>query len=351
MAIDPRRLEQLMGRLVGDLGAAYGAALVILGDELGLYQTLAQAGPSTAAELAVRTGCAERYVREWLGAQAAAGYVEYDSAAERFAMTPEQAAVFADENGPAFIPGAYELVGAMIRDAPLIGAAFRSGRGVGWHEHDSALFRGVARFFRSSYVAHLLSEWIPALEGVEARLRAGAVVADVGCGHGVTTVLMARSFPQSRFIGFDYHQPSIERARQLARESGADNASFAVAAAKDYPGADYDLVAFFDCLHDMGDPVGAANHVYRSLKGDGVFMLVEPRAGDRLEENLNPIGRIYYANSTMFCTPASMAQEVGLALGAQAGERKISAVVKEGGFTRFRRAAETPFNLVFEARP
>jgi SAM-dependent methyltransferase len=349
--MDAQKLQELMGRMVGELGAAAGAALVLIGDELGLYKALAQAGPSTFAELAARTGCAERYVREWLAAQAAAGYVEYDAAAESFSMTPEQAAVFADENGSAFMVGAFDLVKASIRDVPLITAAFRSGEGVGWHEHDPALFRGVARFFRSSYMTHLLTEWVPALDGVEARLRDGARVADVGCGHGVTTVMMARAFPQSSFVGFDYHQPSIAQARKLASETGTDNVVFETAAAKDYPGAEYDLVAFFDCLHDMGDPVGAAAHVYRSFKPDGVFMLVEPRAGDRLADNLNPVGRIFYAASTMVCTPAAMAQEGGMALGAQAGEHKMREVVKAAGFSRFRRAAETPFNAVFDVRP
>ncbi len=351
MAIDPKKMEQLMGRMVGDVGAAAGAALILLGDELGLYKALAAGGPSTSAELAARTGCAERYVREWLGAQAAAGYVEYDAAAGRFSMAPEQAAVFADESSPAFIPGAFEMVLAMIRDEPKLAAAFRSGQGVGWHEHDASLFRSVERFFRPGYAAHLVNEWIPALEGVEAKLGAGARVADVGCGHGVTTILMARAFPRSTFVGFDYHRESIDRARRLASESGVKNVSFEVAMAKDYPGTDYDLVAFFDCLHDMGDPVGAASHVRGSLKPDGAFMLVEPRAGDRLEDNLNPVGRIFYAASTMFCTPASLSQEVGLALGAQAGEKRIREVTKAAGFTRFRRAIETPFNAVFEVRP
>jgi SAM-dependent methyltransferase len=351
MAIDPKKLEQLMGRMVGDVGAAAGAALILLGDELGLYKALASGGPSTSAEVSSRTGCAERYVREWLAQQAASGYIEYDAAAARFSITPEQAAVFADESSPAFLPGAFEMVVAMIRDEPKLAAAFRSGQGVGWHEHDTSLFRSVERFFRPGYAVHLVGEWIPSLEGMQARLQKGASVADVGCGHGVTTILMAGAFPNSKFVGFDYHRESIERARHLARESGANNVSFEVAMAKDYPGTNYDLVAFFDCLHDMGDPVGAAAHVRQSLKPDGVFMVVEPRAGDRLEENLNPVGRIFYAASTMFCTPASLSQEVGLALGAQAGEKRMREVAKTAGFTRFRRAAETPFNAVFELRP
>lgn len=351
MTINPQKLEQLMGRMVGDLGAAAGSALVLLGDDLGLYKALAASGPSTPADLAERTRCAERYVREWLAQQAAAGYIEYDAGSGKFSMTPEQAALLADENGPAFIPGAFEMMVAMIRGEPKLKAAFRSGAGVGWHEHDTSLFRSVERFFRPGYAAHLVNEWIPALDGMEAKLRSGASVADVGCGHGVTTVLMAQAFPASRFIGFDYHRESIERARQLARESGAGNVSFEVAMAKDYPGANYDLVAFFDCLHDMGDPVGASRHVHGSLKRDGTFLLVEPRAGDRLEDNLNPVGRIFYAASTMFCTPSSLSQEVGLALGAQAGEKRMREVAQTAGFTRFRRAAETPFNAIFELRP
>jgi 2-polyprenyl-3-methyl-5-hydroxy-6-metoxy-1,4-benzoquinol methylase len=351
MAIDPKKMEQLMGRMVGDIGAAAGVALVLLGDELGLYKALAAAGPCNSADLATRTGCAERYVREWLAQQAASGYVQYDAASGRFSMSPEQAAVFADESSPAFIPGAFEMVISMIRDEPRLSAAFRSGQGVGWHEHDASLFRSVERFFRPGYAAHLIGEWIPALEGMEAKLRAGAKVADVGCGHGVTTVLMARAFPASTFVGFDYHRESIERARQIARESDLKNVSFEIAMAKDYPGTQHDLVTFFDCLHDMGDPVGAATHVRRSLKPDGVFMLVEPRAGDRLEENLNPVGRIFYAASTMFCTPASLSQEVGLALGAQAGEKRMREVTAAAGFTHFRRAAETPFNAIYEVRP
>lgn len=351
MQLDTKKLEALLGRVAGELAAAMGTPLVVLGDELGLFKALAQAGPSSPAELAGRTRCAERYVREWLCAQAAAGYVEYDAGTERFSMSPEQAAVFANENGPAFFPAAFEMVAANVRDAAKVRAAFKTGQGIGWHEHDPGLFRGFERFFRTVYGSHLLGEWIPALEGVKARLEEGAKVADVGCGHGVTTVMMARAFPHSAFIGFDYHPESVERARQAAREAKVSNAAFEVATAKSFSGSGYDLVAFFDCLHDMGDPVGAARYACRALRSGGTLLLVEPNAGDRLEDNLNPIGRLFYAASTLVCTPCSLAQEVGLALGTQAGEKRLREVITEAGFRQFRRAAATPFNLVFEARP
>jgi SAM-dependent methyltransferase len=351
MPVDETALNNLLGKMVGDLGVAMGAALVILGDKLGLYKAMAGAGPLTSTELAAKTSTDERYVREWLAQQAAAGYLHYDSSSGRYLMTPEQELVFAAEGGPAFMMGAFEIVGAMMRDESKITEAFKTQRGVGWHEHDAALFSGTERFFRPGYGAHLLGEWLPALDGVAAKLEQGAHVADVGCGHGVTTILMAKSFPRSSFIGFDYHQPSIERAAASANAAGiASNVSFQRALAKDYPGK-FDLVAFFDCLHDMGDPVGTAAHVLETLNPDGTWMIVEPFAHDRVEDNLTPIGRAFYAASTMICTPASRAQEIGLALGAQAGEKRIREVVMEGGFSRFRRAAETPFNLVYEARP
>ncbi|HTZ77463.1 MAG TPA: class I SAM-dependent methyltransferase [Stellaceae bacterium] len=349
--VNEEKLNQFVGRMLGDIGAAMGAALVLVGDRLGLYKAMAEAGPLTPAALAERTGTAERYVREWLSAQAAAGYAEYDAASGTFSLTPEQAAIFADEGGPAFMGGAYDIVAAVLRDEPKITEAFRSGKGVGWHEHHGCLFRGTERFFRTSYNHHLVSEWLPALDGVAGKLEKGARVADVGCGHGASTVLMAKAFPKSRFHGFDYHAPSIERARQAAEAAGvADRCRFEVAPAKEYPGRDYDLVAFFDCLHDMGDPVGAACHVRDTLAKDGTWMIVEPFAHDHLHENLNPVGRLYYAASTMICTPASLSQEVGLGLGAQAGEARLADVVKQGGFGRFRRATATPFNLVLEAR-
>ena len=350
--LDEGKLNQFVGRMLGDMGAALGASLILVGDRLGLYKAMAEAGPLTAPQLANATGTAERYVREWLSAQAAAGYAEYDAATQKFSLSPEQAAVFADEQGPAFLAGFYDIVAAAVRDEPKITEAFRTGKGVGWHEHHGCLFRGTERFFRTSYNHHLVKEWLPALDGVTAKLERGALVADVGCGHGASTVLMAQAFPNSRFHGFDYHLPSIERARVSAKAAGVeDRCSFQVAAAKEYPGRGYDLVTFFDCLHDMGDPAGAARHVRETLAPDGTWMLVEPFAGDHLNENLNPVGRVYYAASTMICTPASLSQEVGLGLGAQAGEQRLREVATSGGFSRFRRATETPFNLVLEARP
>ncbi|HXG20778.1 MAG TPA: class I SAM-dependent methyltransferase [Methylomirabilota bacterium] len=352
MALDQEKLNQFLQQALNDLGATFHASLIVLGDKLGLYKAMAGAGPLTSTELAQRAGVAERYVREWLAAQAASGYVAYDPTTGRFTLPEEQAFALANENSPAFLPGAFQLATAAIRIAPKLLEAFRTGAGVGWHEHDSELFHGTERFFRPGYAAHLTSSWLPALEGVEARLHAGVRVADVGCGRGASTILMAQAYPQSTFFGFDYHAPSIERARQAAHEAGvADRVTFEVAKAKDYPGAPYDFVAFFDCLHDMGDPVGTAAHVRETLRDDGVWMIVEPFAHDRLEDNLNPIGRMYYAASTQVCTPASLSQEVGLALGNQAGEARLREVVSAGGFTRFRRATETPFNLVFEARP
>src|SRR6266851_5109947 len=350
MAIDEKNLQNLIGKMLGDVGAAMGTALVLLGDKFGLYKTLAGEGPLTAAELASRTGTAERYVREWAAAQAAAGYINYDPVTARYSISPEQALVLADEGGPAFFPGIYEIAAAAIRDEPKVAEAFRTGGGVGWHEHDPCLFRGTERFFRPGYATHLVSEWIPALEGVKEKLERGAHVADVGCGHGASTILLAKAFPKSQFSGFDYHEPSLVRARELAREAGvADRITFQRATAKDFPGT-YDLVAFFDCLHDMGDPVGAAAHVKTTLDKDGTWMLVEPFASDVMAENLNPIGRIFYSASTQICVPASLSQEVGLALGTQAGEARLREVISSGGFSRVRRSTATPFNLVLEAR-
>jgi 2-polyprenyl-3-methyl-5-hydroxy-6-metoxy-1,4-benzoquinol methylase len=349
--IDEAKLNELLMRAVVDMGAALQAPLMMLGDKLGLYRALA-ADSLTSAELARRTGTAERYVREWVRGQAAAGFVSYDSAADRYHLTPEQALLFADESSPAYLLGGFEIAVAAARVEPRLVDAFRTGQGIGWHEHDHGVFCGTARFYGPGYRANLVQHWISALTGVEAKLRAGALVADVGCGHGVSTLLMAEAFPGSTFLGFDYHEDSLEAARARAREAGQENrVSFQKATAKDYPGRGYDLVTMLDCLHDLGDPVAAAIHVKDTLAADGTWMIVEPRAGDRVEDNLNPIGRIFYAGSTLLCTPASLSQEVGLALGAQAGEAAIRAVVEEAGFTRFRRVAETPFNLVFEARP
>ena len=350
--MDEEKLQQFVGKALGEMGAGMNVALVVIGDKLGLYQAMAGAGPLTSAELAEQTGTSERYVREWLNAQAAGGYVTYDPATKTYTLPPEQASCLADESSPTFLPGAFQVIAAVLKDEPKIADAFRSGEGVGWHEHDPGLFEGTERFFRPNYAAHLTTQWIPALDGVEENLRRGARVADVGCGHGASTILMAQAYPRSRFVGFDFHEPSISWARKAASRAGvADRVHFEVAASKSYPGTDFDLVAFFDCLHDMGDPVGAARHVRASLANGGTWMIVEPFAHDHVEKNLNPVGRMFYAASTLICTPASLAQEVGLALGAQAGEARMREVVTSGGFTHFRRATETPFNLVFEARP
>jgi 2-polyprenyl-3-methyl-5-hydroxy-6-metoxy-1,4-benzoquinol methylase len=352
MAIDEGKLNELLGRFLNDFGGTFHSAMAVIGDKLGLYKTMALAGPVTSEELAKLSGTTERYVREWLASQAAGGYATYDAETGRYYLTEEQAFTLTDEQGPVFLPGAFQLALSAVKSEPRVADAFRTGEGVGWHEHDPGVFRGTERFFRPGYAANLVGSWIPALSGVEEKLKAGARVADVGCGHGASTILMAQAYPESTFFGFDYHQRSIEYARQKAADAGVSaRTSFEVAKAKDYPGDDYDFVAFFDCLHDMGDPVGAAAHVLSTMKRDGYWMIVEPFANDRVEENLNPIGRAFYAASTMICTPASRSQEVGLGLGAQAGEARIRDVVTAGGFSRFRRAAETPFNLIFEARP
>lgn len=348
-ALNESKLHAFMGKAVSDMGAAMHATLVVIGDKLGLYRAMADSAWLTPAELAAKTNTSERYIREWLNANAASGYVLYDSATGRFQLPAEQAFALTVQD----LPGAFHIISACFKDEPKITQAFRTGDGVGWHEHDTNLFFGTERFFRPNYQNHLIAEWLPALHGVVEKLTRGAMVADVGCGHGASTMLMARAFPKSMFFGFDYHSGSIEHARHLAGRDGLlDQIKFEVASSKSYPvNGGYDLVTFFDCLHDMGDPVGAAAHVFSSLKPDGTWMIVEPFAHDAPEANHNAIGRIYYSASTMLCTPASLAQEVGAALGAQAGEERIRKVVTEGGFTRFRRAAETPFNLVYEARP
>jgi 2-polyprenyl-3-methyl-5-hydroxy-6-metoxy-1,4-benzoquinol methylase len=347
--IDPSKLDAFMGKAVMDMGAALHATLIVVGDKLGLYKAMAGAGQLTSAELATKTKTSERYVREWLNANAASGYVNYDSVTQRFELPAEQAFALTVLD----LPGAFHIISACFKDEPKITQAFRTGEGVGWHEHDANLFFGTERFFRPNYENNLLSTWIPALEGVSEKLTKGATVADVGCGHGASTMLMAKAFAKSSFCGFDYHSGSIEYARHVAGRDGLlDQINFEVASSKSYPiNGGYDLVTFFDCLHDMGDPTGAASHVRSSLKPDGTWMIVEPFANDNPEENHNPIGRIFYSASTMICTPASLAQEVGAALGAQAGEERIRSVVTAAGFSRFRRAAQTPFNLVFEARP
>jgi 2-polyprenyl-3-methyl-5-hydroxy-6-metoxy-1,4-benzoquinol methylase len=352
MAINQDKLHEFLGKAIVDFGATFNAALIRIGDRLGLYKALAAGGAQTPAELAKRTGTAERYVREWLSAQAAGGYVTYESSTGKFHLSEEQAFAMADETSPVFLPGAFQVALAAVKAEELLTERFKSGTGLGWHEHHPELFVGTERFFRPGYAANLISTWIPALEGVDARLKSGARVADVGCGLGASTVLMAKSYPKSEFAGFDYHDKSIETARQRAKDAGVGNRiRFEVAKAKDYPGKDYDFVTFFDCLHDMGDPAGASAHVHSTLKKDGTWMIVEPFAGDKLEDNLNPIGRAFYGASTLLCTPASLSQEVGLALGAQAGEKRLREVVTSGGFSRFRRATQTPFNLIFEARP
>jgi SAM-dependent methyltransferase len=351
MAIDDTKLNEFMGGFVRDLGAVMHAATVVVGDRLGLYKALADA-PLSAAALAAKTETDARYLREWLSAQAASGYVTYDPATDRFSLSEEQAFALAQEGSPAFIPGAFDIAVAQFKAIPKMISTFRTGLGLGWHEHDAALFHGTERFFRPGYAANLVSSWIPALDGVEARLKAGAAVADIGCGHGASTILMAQAFPNSRFVGFDYHAPSVAHATQAAEAAGvSQRVRFEVASATDYPGRDYDLVAVFDALHDMGDPVAASAHVRRSLKPDGCWLIVEPYAGDRLEDNLNPVGRIFYSASTFICTPASRAQEGAMCLGAQAGEARMREVVTRGGFAGFRRAAQTPFNLIYEARP
>jgi SAM-dependent methyltransferase len=341
-----------MGQAVTDMGAVISAPLFVIGEKLGLYKAMAGAGPLTSQELADRAGVAERSVREWLRNQAAGGYVSYDPDSDRYTLPAEHALALADEESPFYILGLYDSIASLYADEDKIIDAFRSGEGMGWHEHDHRLFRGTERFFRPGYSGNLVSEWIPALDGVQAKLERGAKVADVGCGHGASTVIMAQAFPNSQFFGFDYHEPSIARAREAAAEAGVSgNTTFATASAKDYPGSDYDLVCVFDCLHDMGDPAGAAAHVHETLAPDGTWMIVEPFASDSVAENLNPVGRVFYGASTVICTPASLSQEVGLALGAQAGEGRLAEVIKEGGFSSVRRATETPFNLILEAKP
>src|SRR3954447_13954986 len=352
VAVDGDKLEQFVFRAVEEVGATLNAALVVMGDKLGLYRALAGAGALTPVELARRTGVSERYVREWLNAQAAGGYVDYDPDNCSYTLPPEQTVAMTDDQSPAYLPGFFQLALGSVIDSPRITESARSGAGVGWHEHNHDVFDGCERFFRPGYNANLIPAWLPALDGVIEKLEAGAKVADIGCGHGSSTILMARAFPNSTFVGTDYHEGSIETARARAQEAGvADRVTFETVAAQQQPAGDYDLVTMFDCLHDMGDPVGAARQVRRALKDDGTWLIVEPMAGDRVEDNLNPVGRAYYGFSTFLCTPASLSQDVGLALGAQAGEARIGDVVAGGGFTRFRRAAETPFNLVFEARP
>jgi len=350
MTLDPQKLDEFLGKVVGDAGAAMSAALVVVGDRLGLYRALT-GSPATAAELAARTGTAPRYVQEWLDAQAAGGYVAYDPADGRYRLPPEQATALADESSPAFVPGLFQVTQAIWAAVERMSERFTTGAGLPWGEHHHCLFEGTERFFRSGYNGNLVASWLPALDGVVARLERGGKVADVGCGLGASTILMAQAFPRSRFYGFDSHAASIDMARQRAAAAGvSERVTFDVASASDFPGKDYDLVAHFDCLHDMEDPVGAARAARRALAADGTWMIVEPFASDRREENHNPVGRVFYSASTMICVPHSLSRR-GPALGAQAGEARLRSIAEEGGFTRFRRATQTPFNFILEARP
>ena len=350
MAVNEEKLNRLVGQMLSDLGGAASVAMVRMGDALGLYQTLHEKGAMTCEDLAAAAGVQERYLREWLSHQAASNYLEYDSETRKFALPPEQAMLFAIEDSPMTMLGAFDGVAAWAEGQPKVQAAFRNGGGVAWGDFGTCLFCAVARFFRPGYLQNLVPSWLPALEGIVDKLQRGARVADVGCGHGWSTVLMAQAFPKSTFYGFDFHPASIEQAKVHARDHNVTNVQFQVGTAKNYSEKDLDLVAFFDCLHDMGDPAGAAAHVKQSLTPDGSWMIVEPMAGDKLEDNLNPIGRIYYAASTLVCVPTSLAQEVGAALGAQAGESRLREVIMAGGFKTVRRAAETPFNMILEAR-
>lgn len=352
MAIDRAKVEAFADRVVDDIAAAMSGVMVNLGHKLGLYRAMAGSGPLTSDELARRTGLHERYVREWLNNQVAGGYLDYDPATRTYRLSEEHALVLAEPDSPAFLAGGFDMVSSLWLDEEKVAQAFRSGQGIGWHEHHPHLFHGTEAIFRAGYRADLAETWIPALDGVAARLKAGGAVADIGCGHGVSTIVMAKAFPQSRFVGFDYHPASIEIARQRAERAGvAERVTFEVASAKTFAGGDYDLICFVDCFHDLGDPLGAARHARRALHEDGCLLMVEPFAGDRIEENIGPVGRMYYAASTALCVPNSLSQEVGLGLGAQAGEARLAEILRDAGFRHVRRAAETPFNLVIEARP
>ena len=350
--VDVDKLMAFVFRAVDEVGAALNVGLVVMGDKLGYYRALAASGPTTPARLAAETGTTEPYAREWLNGQAAGAIVEYDPATGEYTLPPENAVAFTDESSPAFLPGLFQIALGTLQDSSHVVDVARSGAGLGWHEHNRDVHEGCERFFRPGYHAHLVADWLPALDGVVAKLESGARVADIGCGYGASTILMAQAFPRSTFVGYDYHADSVEEARARAQAAGvADRVRFDVAAADAFHGTDYDLVTTFDALHDMGDPVGAAAHVHGSLAADGTWMIVEPMAGDHVEDNLNPVGRTYYGFSTLLCTPASLSQEVGLALGTQAGPARIRDVVTQGGFTRFAGVASTPFNQVLEVRP
>ena len=346
---NPDKLNAFIGQILADLGGAFSVPLVRIGDRLGLYRLLHENGPTTAAGLADASGCHPRYLREWLSAQAASNYVGYDAAADTFSLSPEQALVFADEASPVHMIGAFDLMAAMLGNQAKVEEGFRTGHGVGWGDQAGCLFCAVAKFFRPGYLNHLVAQWLPALDGVVAKLERGATVADIGCGHGVSTILMAQAFPQSEFVGYDFHAGSIADATEHAKAHGVANARFEVGLAKDFAATGLDLVTCFDCLHDMGDPRGAAAHIRGALKPDGTWMIVEPMAHDTLEENLNPVGRLFYSASTMICVPTSLAQEERAALGAQAGEKRLREVIASGGFGTVRRAFETPFNMILEA--
>lgn len=351
MALDEGKLNDLVTRLVGDISAGYGGVMVALGDKLGLYKAMAGAGPLSSEELARRSGCAERYVREWLNSQAAGGYVTYHPRSATYELTPEQAYTLADEDSPVYLAPAWQVVASMWADEPKSREAIRTGKGVAWGDHDERLFCGVAAFYRNAYRGSLLQQWLPSLDGVVDKLERGARVADIGCGFGHSTMLMAQAFPKSRFFGFDYHAGSVKAATDAAREAGlSDRVSFAQADATAYPGRDYDLICFFDCLHDMGRPVEAAAYAAKALAKDGTVMLIEPLAGDRVEDNLNPVGRLYYSASTTMCCAHAIAEQGTHVLGAQAGHGRLADVFKAAGFTHFRQAMQTPFNLVLEAR-
>jgi ubiquinone/menaquinone biosynthesis C-methylase UbiE len=350
MTIDQDKLGEFLGTFVADLGAAIAAGNVVVGHRLGLYRNLAGA-PAAPEELAQRTGTDPRYVTEWLRGQAAGGYVTYDPATGQFSLTDEQAYALADPDG-LYLPGAFVLALGALRAESQVTDAFRTGAGMGWHEHHPDVFSGCEMFFRPGYVANLASSWIPALDGVAGKLAAGGRVADVGCGHGASTVLLAQAYPKAKVLGSDYHQASIDIARKRAADAGvAGNARFEVASAQTFSGTGYDLIATFDCLHDMGDPAGAARHIRQALDADGTWLIVEPLADDTLAGNLNPVGRVYYSFSTFLCVPNARSQPGGYTLGAQAGEAAIRRVAEQAGFTRFRRASETPFNAIYEARP
>lgn len=350
--VDEAKLNEFIGQMLGDLGGALSVSMVRMGDRLGLYKALHAHGAMTSAELASKADVAERYAREWLSHQAASGYLSYDSKSGRFTLPAEQAMVFAEPDSPVYMQGGFDVAMAMMQNQALVEPAFRTGKGVGWGDQSQCLFCAVGRFFRPGYHNNLVASWLPALDGMMARLQRGAMVADVGCGHGFSTVVMAKAFPNSTFVGYDFHPKSVAQAREHAKQHGVTaNTRFEVALASEFPGRDLDLVTCFDCLHDMGDPVGAARHVRQTLKPDGRWMIVEPIAGDRLEDNLNPVSRLYYAGSTLICIPTSLDQPVGAALGAQAGFARLSSVIREGGFREVRKATETPFNMILEAQP